>query len=162
VPYTATTPSIVLCDALVTFLKDQWQPNAPNEVRRISRGQSIKYEESVGRHVCIFPIAYDARSADRGQDFYTHTIGVITYERYPDAADSVELIPDDWVDERIDFVHTQVFKGLDFSNDGVQPTFNRDLQTLEIGMEDIYSPEWFAAKVFWSRLLFLFEELEPK
>lgn len=155
-PYTATSPDIVLCDQLVTFIKDQWQPNAPNEVARVHRDHHLDYDTLTGRKVFIAPVRYSSRWSTRGHDLFTIRVAIVTAEKYPDAADAVDILPIDWVDERCDWWHTMIYKGLDFRTG---PTFNRDLQTLSIDMDERYDPTQLAAnKVFWNRTEFEFAE----
>jgi hypothetical protein len=154
------SPTIALCDALVTFGRAQWEPKAPSGIERSHRGQTIKLDESKGRQVRIVPLGYDSIAAARGLDFYNHRIGVLTFERYEDAADPEEVIPIAWIDERVDFVHT-LRDAFDFYRDGTQPSFNKQLQTITAPVEDIYDPDLLAQdKVFWSWIEFGFQEVE--
>ena len=159
-PHTPTTPTIVLCDALVTYLKAQWGPVAPDTVERAHNGQTIDDGLTEGRHVRVVPLSYSKVAADRGDDWYTHRIGVVTLEKYPDATDPKYVIPIDWIDERVDFVHTEIVKRLDLYRNGSQPTFNRMVVTREILMDAIYDPGRLRSGQFWSEVEFDFEELE--
>jgi hypothetical protein len=60
----------------------------------------------------------------------------------------------------VDFVHTHIYKRLDLARDGVQPSFNKDLQTLSAVVEDIYDPDYLLAKLFWCWIEFEIQELE--
>lgn len=154
-------PTIALCDDLVTYIRQQWEPKAPAEVKRAHWQQRIwnPRKPTLGRQVRVMPLGYDSVVAARGQDFYTHRIGVLTFELYDDAASPEEGIPIDWIDDRVDFVHT-LRDALDFMRDGVQPSFNRNLLTLTAPAEEIYDPEAIEDKLFWSWIEFGIQEQE--
>lgn len=161
-PYPPTSPTTVLCDALVTYLKDQWKPQAPDEVKRAHRGQLVAEDMAAmaGRQVRIAPIGYTSVAATRGRDFYTHRIGVLVAEKYEFKADPEEVIPIEWIDERCDWVHTNMYKLFDFARNGVQPSLNKDIQTISASVEEIYDEDWLQVKVFWCWIEFEIQELE--
>lgn len=152
-------PTIAFCDALVTFIKAQWEPKAPSGVKRAHAGQTVWKPGTKGRRVCVVPIGYDSVAAARGLDFYTHRIEVLTFEEYEYAADPEEGIPTDWIDERVDFVHT-LRDALDFYRDGTQPSFNKFVQTILAPVEVVYDPEAIDDKLFWCPIRFEFQEQE--
>ena len=157
-PYTPTAPTITLCDDLVTFLAAACDPYSPSSVRRAYLHR-IDLKATEGRHVIFFPTGYDNRPATRGHDFYTHRITVLTFERYVDAADAAVTVPQEWVDERVDFVHTQIVNGLDFYRDGVRPSFGRNVVTLSADVPEIYDAEKLnQQKEFWCAVEMVFEE----
>lgn len=153
-------PTIALIDDLVKYIRREWEPGAPSGVERAHKDQTIVLDKIEGRHVRLVALGYDSFVAARGVDFYRHRIGVLTFERYKDDADADETIPIEWIDERVDFVHT-LRDALDFMRDGVQPDFNPDLLTLTAPVEEIYSSDMLAAKVFWSWWEIEIQEQQP-
>lgn len=131
-PYTPTTPTLTLCDDLVAALAAAWSPAEPSGVERayFKRVTDEGLRKLVGRRVYLFPTAYDNAPADRGEDQYTHRVTALTLERYEDPGDP----PTEWTDERVDFVHTRIVEGLDYSHDG-PPSWNRKLLTLSADVE---------------------------
>lgn len=157
-PYTPTAPTLVLCDDLVTQLRAAWGPKAPSEVRRAYLHR-INLDDVKGRLVLFFPTAYDNRPAARGVDWYTHHITAVVFERYTDAADADETVLREWLDERVDFVHTQIVQGLEYGRDGTQPSFNRSLTTLSSDVTEICDFEKLEQnKEFWCAIEMVFQE----
>jgi hypothetical protein len=160
-PYTPTSPTLTLCDALVTYLTAQWGPKAPSEVRR-EYIRRVDFSTVKGRLVLIFPAGYTNVPAERGNDFYTHSVQVAVFERYTDAADDTVTVPKEWVDERVDFVNTFIAEGFDFTHDttygGLAP-FNRNLQTLSTDVPEICDTESLNQKEFWCEVTCVFQEL---
>jgi hypothetical protein len=128
VPRTPTTPTLLLCDALVAALVADWQPAAPDGAERAyfkriadADGGDLKLD---GRRVVVYPTDYGNDPASRGEDEFTHTVTVQVFERYPDAGDP----PTEWIDERVDFVYEKIVNGFDYSHNG-PPTWNGKLLT---------------------------------
>ena len=161
-PRTPTTRTLTLCDNLVTYLLGQWKPQAPDGASRAYLSR-IDLSTVKGRQVLIFPVSYTNRPADRGNDFYTHGVMALTFERYTDAADAEDTVPQEWVDERVDFVNTYIAEGFDFTHDttfGALAPFNRQLQTLSSDVPDIFDAEKLATqKEFWCAVELQFREL---
>ena len=160
-PYTPTSPTLTLCDDMVTYLTQQWVPKSPDSVRRAYLHR-FDLSKEVGRQVLIFPVAYTNGPADRGRNFYEHTVMVLTFERYGDAADPDEVVPPEWIDQRVDFVNTYIVEGFDFTHDttfGATAPFNRNLQTLVNDVPDIYDAEKLNKKEFWCPVELKFREL---
>lgn len=152
-PYTPTTPTLTLCDALIDVLLAAWTPSAPDGAER-KYLERIDLSALVGRRVFLFPTGYDNAPATRGHDDYTHRITALTVERYPDAGDPSVA----WLDERCDFVHTQIVQGFDYSHDG-PPTFNRQVLTLSADVPVLYDAEILATKKqFWCAVELVFQE----
>lgn len=164
----ATLPTLTLCDGLVDTLRTAWAPAAPDEVRRhyFVRTASADDEQSElteGRRVTIAPAtdvgAYSYEGHTRGKDLYTHRVSVLTEERYPESLSGDPTR--DWLDERVNWVYTNVVQLFDFDKrDGNGPSFNRLLATLTIDvqvfdMEDLLS----RGKLFSSQVDFVFQEL---
>lgn len=163
-PYTPASPTVVLCVDLVTYLRQQWGPSAPSSVNRgYGHVRRVDLAEQVGRQVVIFPIGYTNGPAERGHDFYEHRIGVVVFEKYPDAAGSDVLVPDEWIDERVDWVNQFVVEGLDFTHDetyGAVAPFNRNLQTLSNDVPEMFDAEKLVTdKQFWCSVEIEYREL---
>lgn len=161
-PYTPTTPTLDLCNDLVSYLTDATDVKPPDTVRRAYLHKipvSVSDSGDTGRHVVFFPTAYDNRPAARGRDFYTHKVTVVIYRFYRDQADQDVVVPQEWVDREVDFVHDEIIQGLEFFRDGVQPTFNKFLVTLSSDVEAIYdSDELAERKLFLCAVQFVFQE----
>jgi hypothetical protein len=154
-----TTPTLTLCDDLVTVLSAAWLPVAPDAARRAYLTR-IDLKNVHGRQVIFFPTGYDNAPASRGEDDYTHRITALIFERYEDAADPDEVVPQAWLDERCDFVHDRIVQGLEFFRDGVQPSFNRKLITLSSDVLEMYDAEKLQTqKEFWCAVEMVFREL---
>jgi hypothetical protein len=134
-PRTPTTPTLLLCDDLVEHLRTQWGCSDPDGVRRAYFEPFGDAEDELsrvyGRQVVVFPTGYGTAYATRGADRYTHLVSVLTVERYEDGGGRP---PDEWTDERVDWVHEFVVQGLDFNRDG-PPSFNRQLGTLSADVQ---------------------------
>ena len=126
----ASTPTLTLCDDLVTALLGAWTDMGASDgvtrcyFKRI--GDSDRPETKLaGRQVYVFPTDYDNGPATRGEDEFIHSVSVLVVERYADAGDP----PTAWIDTRVDFVYEQIVQGLDFSHDG-PASWNKKLTTL--------------------------------
>lgn len=156
--YTPTTPTLTLCEALVTVLTAAWNPVAPDAVewcffKRITDEGTRKL---LGRQVYLFPTDYDNAPETRGEDVYTHRITALVVERYPetDAGDPTR----DWIAERVDFVHTQIVQGLDWSHDG-PPAFNGKLLTLSADVVVVDIEQLTTQRMFYSSVELVFSEV---
>lgn len=152
-----TTPTLVLCDQLVTALTDAWEPTGDDGAERVyfkrwGDGQDA-LTELKGRRVLIYPTAYEKAGATRGEDLYEHRITVQVGERHRDPGDP----PTAWIDERVDWVYDRVFRGFDF---GTPPPWNRRLQTTSAAVVicDV-DRLTTGGKVFFSQIDFVFAEL---
>ena len=158
-PYTPTTPTLTLCDQLVTALVAAWSPASPDGAERayfvrIGDGEDA-FTKLTGRRVVIFPTKYGFQAADRGENEYQHEVSVLTVERYPDAGDP----PTEWTDERVDFVHTRIVDGFDYSHDG-PPSWNRKLVTLSADVQVTNVEKLVTGgKLFYSLVDLVFLEL---
>ena len=126
----ASTPTITLCDGLVTALLAAWTEGLNDGVTRcyFKRIGDIDRPETrlVGRQVFIFPTDYDNGPVTRREDEFIHNVSVLVVERYTDAAGDP---PTAWIDTRVDFVYDQIVQGFDFSHDG-PASWNKKLTTL--------------------------------
>lgn len=155
-PYTPTTPTLTLCDNLITALLAAWLPQAPDNAQRAYLHR-IDLKSVQGRQVLIFPTGYTNAPASRGHDFYTHNITALVFRRYTAAADSEVVVPAEWVDEEVDFVHTRIVQGFDYGR--TLATFNRNLVTLSADVTELYDGEKLATqKEFWCAVEMVFQE----
>lgn len=152
----ATTPTLELCDNLVTHLLAGWADKGPKDgaERRytvpVSDGGEFKTE---GRRTYVIPARYDNGPEDRGEDLFVHEVYVLTLERYTDAGSP----PTDWVDERVDWVYDHVVQGLDFGREA--PAWNAMLTTASADVQ-IYDPEKLdTGKLFYSLVRLVFNEV---
>jgi hypothetical protein len=153
-----TTPTLTLCDQLVTALAAAWSPTGDDAVERAyfkrwGDGHD-SVSELVGRKVTIYPLTYENGPADRGEDEYEHRVGVQILERYtPDGDPTTE-----WIDERVDFVFQQIVQGFDYLRE--HATFNRKLWTKSATVrlcESSYLTS--GGKVFFSEVEIAFGEI---
>jgi hypothetical protein len=159
VPYEPTTPTLALCDDLATYLSDLAEPKSPATVRRAYLHR-IDLATTKGRHVVFFPTGYDNRPADRGEDWYTHRVTALAFHRYEEAAEQDVTVPAEWVDQEVDWVHTYIVQGLEFSRDGRGPEFNLNLSTLSADVPALYDAERLVQqKCFYCAIEMVFEEL---
>jgi len=158
----ATTPTLKLCDDLVTALTAAWSPVSPDGVERCYFKRIGDPDDAntklTGRKVFIFPTAYATAGATRGENEYTHRVSVLTVERFPAATPGDPTTA--WVDDRVDFVHTYVVKGFDYSEDG-PPSFNRKLLTLSAEVAEVCDPEKLVTgnRLFYCLVDLVFSEL---
>lgn len=152
------TPTLTLCDELVTLLSDTWNPSAPSAVerayyRRFGDADSGQ-DELQGRQVVIYPTDYVSDAENRGEDKYTHRVVVQVVERYPDDGDP----PVAWMDELVDFVYQSVVQLFDFER--APPTWKKRLLT-ESTVVSIYDLTKLmnGGKLFFSEIEFVFAEL---
>lgn len=159
----ATTPTLTLCDGLVTALLTAWNPTSPSTAERhyfkritdeeevASLASSIKLAEGE-RRVIVMPAGYDFVYGTRTENLYTHEVQTLTVERYFTAGDPTNS----WLDDRVDFVHTYIVKGFDFRS---PPTWNTKLRTISADVEVCDLEKLLGAnKLFYSLVSHRFEE----
>lgn len=156
-----TTPTLVLCDDLVSALETAWGPSGSDGVERAyfkRLGDPDDADTKItGRRVYVFPTGYDSANADRSENDYQHRVSVLVAERYAEAAGDP---PRDWVDDRVDFVHRYVVQGLDFSTNG-PPSWNPKLLTLSAEVAAIVDLEKLVTgnRLFYCLINLVFSEL---
>lgn len=157
-----TTPTLVLCQQLATYVAAAWAPTGADAVdwdffRRWGDGQDA-LKNLVGRQVVFFPAeeGYDLEAENRAEDAYRHRVSVLVGERYTAAAGDA---PRAWTAARVDFVHTQLVQGLWFRR--ARPSFNPKLMTESISVPRMYDREALttANKLFTSQVDLVFLEL---
>lgn len=157
-PYTPTTPTLLLCQGLAAAVSAAWNPQSPDAVDwayfvRYADADPIAVPTLTGRQVRFFPASYDREPETRALNRYAHHVQCLVVERYTDAAGDV---PRDWVSARVDFVHAQIVKALWFGEQNGPATWNPFLQTLGSSVT-VYDPEKL---VSGSRLFYAMVELE--
>lgn len=160
----ATQPTLTLIDQLVTVLTAAWDaadpPRGANDTVSREYTTPVAVESLNGRKVYLFPIDYGGDPASRLEDWYMHGVAVLTVERYADAGPP----PNDWVDERVDFVHDLLFSGLDYSHNGPlrwtdAQSVKRTVWTDQSGPVPVFDVGMLATKkLFWSEVEFVFRE----
>lgn len=152
------TPTLLLCDDLVSALQNDWAPTGNDGVerhyfKRFGDGDDTALKLQ-GRRVVIFPTGYENSPADRGEDDYTHRVSVLTVERYTDAGDPTR----DWIDERVDFVFTRVVQGFNWGS--APPDWNKKLLTVsaEVQLCDVEKLVG-GGKLFFALVDLVFSEL---
>lgn len=158
-PYTPTTPTLLLCDALVSALQTAWGPTGNDGVerhyfKRVGDAEGAEFK-LLGRRVVIYPTHDSNDPASRGEDEWTHNVTVDVFERYTDAGDPTV----EWIDRRVDFVTTQIVDGFDFSHTG-PPSWNKKLLTLSYDRL-LCDPAKLVGsnKLFFSRVELVFSEI---
>lgn len=150
--YVPTTPTITLCEQLVTELQTAWVPTGNDEVLYdyIYRFNATNLK---GRKVVLFPTGYDSSAENRGEDSYSHLITALIVERYEDA----DSPPKEWVTERIDFVFDKVVSGLDYFKSNLSLS-GREISTARADVT-LYDPVKLATDhLFYSTVEFEFTE----
>lgn len=156
-PRTPTTPTLLLCDALLAALLADWQPSAPDGAerayfKRIGDAEGAEFK-LLGRRVVIYPTDYSNDPASRGEDEFAHSITVDVFERYTDKGDP----PTEWTDERVDFVYARVVEGFDYSHDG-PPAWNTKLITRSADVS-VCDTNRLIGGLFFSRTVLEFSEI---
>jgi len=146
---------LTVCDALVSAIEAGLDEPTDASVERLYLAP-MDLATDTARHVWVFPARYSTILANRGEDEWTHTIGVIVAERYTDAGEP----PVAWLDERVTFTEEYVYRALDFTRSLLSLGTGRDLvtQTAEATVyDDLRLSE---KKLFWSELRFEFKEIK--
>jgi hypothetical protein len=78
VPYTPTSPTVVLCQNLASAVQTAWGPTAPSAAdwdffKRYGDADEVAAAALVGRQVVFFPSEYAWDGATRAEDEYTHS-----------------------------------------------------------------------------------------
>jgi len=153
-----TTPTLILCDNLVTALAADWTPAAPDGVERAyfkrisdASGQVLKLK---GRRVVIYPTDYDNNPLTRDKDVYLHKVSVQIFELFDE--DTAGDPPIAWTDARVDFVFEKIVQGFDYSRQS--PTWNRWLRTLSATTLIVNTAKLIEDRMFFSQVDLEFEE----
>ena len=155
----ATTPTLVLCDALVTALQAAWTEGADDAAERVYFKRIADVGDTalrlVGRKVYVMPTGYDNGAATRGEDEYIHNVAVLVVKRYTDAGDPTTA----WIDEQVDWVFTYIVQGFDYSHDG-PASFNKKLITLSAAVQVCDVEKLVSGgKLFYSLVELVFSEI---
>ena len=157
-----TTPTLELCDDLVAALVAAWAPTAPSGAERAyfkritdedearTLAESLRLADGE-RRVVVFPVGYSSAYANDAEDAYSHEVQTLIVERYAAAGDPTR----DWIDERVDWVHEQIFQGWDFR---ASPSWNTYLRTISADVLVCDLSKLVTNKLFWSVVGHTFEE----
>lgn len=155
----ATTPTLVLCDALVTALQSAWTEGADDAAERCYFKRVSDVDDAnqklTGRKVYVMPTGYDNGAATRGEDEFVHEVSVLVVERYTDAGDPTTS----WIDTRVDWVYDYIVNGFDYSHDG-PPSWNKKLITLSAAVQVCDVEKLVSGgKMFYSMVDLVFSEI---
>jgi len=163
VPYTPTSPTVVLCQQLAAAVQAAWNPAPPSGAdwdffRRYADADEVGSARLQGRQVVFFPESYDRASENRGEDLYGHKVQCLTVERY---ADSPGDPPRLWTAERCDFVHDRIIDGLWFTR--VRPTWNPNLVSVSAAVQVLdVSKLMSGGKLFFCLAELVYDEIIPQ
>lgn len=112
-----------------------------------------------GRHVLVFDVGEEQiGAADRVTDINDYSVSVVVFEKHEDAGDP----PTDWVDERVDWVASEVYAKLQNQRLPWQaPLLDNELWPQEAGIVLKCDADLLASehKLFWSVCEFTFREV---
>lgn len=153
------TPTLILCDDLVTALQAAWTEGSDDAAERCYFKRIADVDEPtlklVGRKVYIMPAGYDNGPATRGEDEFVHNVNVLTVKRFTDAGDPTTA----WIDEQVDWVYTYIVQGFDYSHDG-PASFNKKLVTLSAAVQVCDVEKLVSGgKLFYSLVELVFSEI---
>lgn len=158
----ATSRDLTLIDALVDAIDTAWNPSSPDSVERqyLANISEKDLKDFIGRKVILFPLEYETEDANRSENQYGYGVGVEVLERFEDAGKATDLAVKEWLDERLDFVETQLIDALDYGGGGLLAIGSRRLWTESIETPARYDIELLAEKkIFRCSLKFKFREL---
>lgn len=133
--------------------------------RRWSKRDSDKNLDTLtGRHVDVWHSGYaDNGPATREEGFFSVTLAVVICERY----EPKEAIPDEWVDELVDWVEQYVFNPLStigettLEGSGGNPLRLGEWWTQNLVMAVVCDPDLLRTqKVFWSEIELTYTRLK--
>ena len=158
-PYTPTSNVLTAADQLVAAINAQWGPAAPSEAKRLYQTpEPTRLKSLTGRKVWLFPAEYGDEPATRAEALHTYRFGLVVFERYPTAGP----VPDEWMDERVDWVAGDLSDWLNFGGD--RPFLqigDREVFTAEREPVQVYDPgELIKRNTFWSELEYVFQEVQ--
>lgn len=144
-----------ICDHLVDVVTAEWTGiGVQDSVERVYL-TPLKLHTQEGRHVFIFPRDYENSPATRGEDSWTHQIGIVVAEKYDDPGEP----PIAWMDERVLFVQEYVFNPLDFARSPQIVAGGLGLIT-QTSTVSVYNSERMESDhMFWSEIALTFTEL---
>jgi len=152
------TPTLSLCDQLVSIIGASWNPVGPSAVQRVYFMRQVA-KDLAGRQVWVFPTNYGISAENRSENAVRHRVSVLTAEKYGDI-NTAGLPPTAWIDTRVDFVFTTIVDGLYFAQGGPLVFGSRRVWTAgaEVEVCDLEKITTTPA-VFWSLVDLEFEEL---
>lgn len=159
----ATSRDLTLIDKLVTEIETAWVPQEPDQVTReyLANISEKDLHQLLGRRVHLFPMAYETQDDNRSENRYGYRVGVIVVERFEDADKATSERVKEWLDERLDFVETQLIDGLDYGGGGLLVLGARRFWTESIEIPQRYDIDLLVEKkLFRCDLGFMFRELQ--
>lgn len=158
----ATAKILTLCDTLVTEIDTAWTQGASDTISRryIAPVNLGELSSLTGRHVYVFPGAYDNSPDTRGHDAWVHEVRIVVVERYETAgSDPAGTTIKAWVDDRVDFVETKIVETLDYDGRStLRIGSTREFTTESVEIE-VYDPELLNQKdLFVSTVDLVFRE----
>jgi hypothetical protein len=130
VPYTPTSPTVVLCQNLASAVQTAWGPTAPSAAdwdffKRYGDADEVggRARRPAGG---VLPERVRVGRRDPGRGRVHALVACLVVERYADAAGDAPKL---WTAERVDFVHDEIVKALRFTRSG-PPSWNKKLTTL--------------------------------
>lgn len=152
----ATTPTLTFCDKLVAVIAAAWSPSANNEV---ARAYQVREQAAAltGRKVWVFPAEYEFDVENRGEDRFAHLVSIICAERFTEPG----LPGRDWIDERVDFVHSTLVAGLYYAQEGPLVWSGRSAWTRSARVSVLDRDKLTTTPaLFWSQVDLEFEEFQ--
>lgn len=153
-----------MCDNIVERLQDGIGSGIEID-RQYSRTRDLG--TFIGRQIDVYPLRYArGEAASRREDIFDAWMGIVVCERYTEPAFSDEIpVPNDWVDERIDFVEQEVYNLLQASRIqiliGSPEDTNYEWVCRFAEVTDVYNHKYLNQhKVFWSEIELGFQRLK--
>ena len=149
------TPAVSWADEVVGVIAAAWGPVAPDGVQRVYQFTQPA-EDLNGRQVWVLPLDYGFEPENRGEDNHRHHLTIVCARRYAPGG----LPPTSWVDAEVDFVYTNLVRGLWWGHNGPHRFNNRAVFTTKADVRvcDVEKLTTTPA-IFWSVVDLDFEEL---
>ncbi len=148
---------IEVTDALVSAINTAWTGQGADDAvsREYLAPVSVEDLDSLtGRKVYLFPGPYDSGLANRAEDEWAYTIGILVVERYESAGDP----PKAWLDARVYFTEAIVGAAVDYSGRTLLAIGTRRLWTESVEVETYSLDTLNQKKLFWSELTVVLKE----
>jgi len=154
---------LTFIDQLVTLVAASWTPTSPDAVSREYLASISEKELNTleGRKVILFPLEYEKEGVNRGEDQFGYGVGVEIFERFEDADKASSSTVKAWLDDRLDFVESEIIDGLDFGKSSVLVFGTREVWTESIDVPERYDVDLLVEKkLFRCTVRFKFRELQ--
>jgi len=160
----ASSRDLTLIDQLVTEISGSWEPESPDTVTReyLALVTDKDLQSLLGRRVYLFPMAYETQDENHSENVYGYRVGVSVIERYEEADKAGSEAVKAWLDERLDFVETELIDALDYGQNGLLSFgSNRKVWTESIEIPQRYDVVLLAEKkLFRCDVMFMFREIQ--